>query len=285
MKQYLLTGSLLLSACCPTIVGPPGDASSIDWTPTERFDDESVIDCKGAKRGRLDIRKSNVTVKNCTIEGDVRVWGLARNASAPLLQDISRKVDYVSVIRKAAPAHTTIENCTITGTGTIPLYIGPGSTFTSVTNVKIGGVSTSTMVYLGAESYKTTISDSIIDATMSGREAVAIDASDHNIIRGTTITHSHGGIYLYRNCGEGGVIRHTTPSYNEINNNVFVGNGVAIWLGSREGNRCYCENDKGWPFGSSASDMDHARFNIVQNNQLGNGVVRMGIHSHPNEIQ
>lgn len=284
MKQYIALCALL-SACCPTITGPPGDASSIDWKAPEKQKNSSVIDCRGNKRGRLDIRKSNVTVRNCTIEGDVRVWGIARNANSPELKELSRKADYVSVVRAAAPAYTTIENCTINGTGIIPLYVGPGSTFTTVKNVKIGGQSKSVMIYLGAESYKTTIIDSTIDATQGNREAIAIDASDHNVLRGNTITHRDGGVYLYRNCGEGGVIRHTTPSYNTIESNSFLSDGVAVWLGSREGGKCYCENDKGWPFGSSASDMDHARFNVVQDNRLGGGVIKIGQHSHSNKVQ
>lgn len=285
MIRYTALCALFLSACCPTIVGSPGDASSTSWTPPERPKGGSVIDCRGNKRGRLDIRKSNITVKNCIIEGDVRVWGISRNANSPELKELSRKKDYVSVVRAAAPAYTTIENCTINGTGMIPLYIGPGSTFTTISNVKIGGQSTSTMVYLGAESHKTTIIDSTIDATNGNREAIAIDASDHNVLRSNTITHKDGGVYLYRNCGEDGVIRHTTPSYNTIEGNNFIGVGVAVWLGSREGGKCYCESDKGWPFGSSASDMDHARFNKVLKNKLGGGMIKIGIHSHSNEVQ
>ncbi len=276
---------LLVSACCPTIVGPPGDASSTRWIPKPREVIETTIDCHGEKRGRLDIKQSFVTVKDCIIEGDVRIWGMARNANDPSLKELSHKPDYVTIVRDAAPAHVTIENCTIKSTGMIPLYVGPGSTFTTVIGTKILGPSKSTMVYLGAESYKTTIVESLINATQGNREAIAIDASDHNVIKDNTIIHrSNGGIYLYRNCGESGVIRHTTPSYNRIEGNNFIGDDVSIWIGSREGNRCYCEDDKGWPFGSSISDMDHARFNAVLKNSFG-GAIKVGAHSHPNTIE
>lgn len=267
------------------MVGPPGDASSTSWVPKPREAQESVIDCHGNKRGRLSIRKSNITVRNCLIMGDVRIWGIARNASAPELKPLSRKSDYVSVVRAAAPAHTTIENCTIQSVGTIPLYIGPGSTFTTIRNSKIIGTSKSTMIYIGAETHKTTITDSLIDATQADREAIAVDASSYNVIKGNTILHRQGGVYLYRNCGEAGVIRHTTPSHNLIEGNLFKGSGVAVWLGSREGNRCYCESDKGWPLGSSASDMDHSRFNKVLRNQLGGALIKVGKYGRQNEIQ
>lgn len=283
--RNILPYAVLLSACCPTIVGQPGDASSIDWAPPEKLEGSSVIDCGGKKRGRLDVVTSNVTIRNCLIEGDVRIWGLARNASSSNLQELSRRQDYVSIVRAVAPAHTTIENCTINGIGTIPLYIGPGSTFTTINSVTVSGISEGTMIYIDAESHKTTIVSSTIDATGANREAIAIDASDHNILRNNTIMHKNGGIYLYRNCGEGGVIRHTTPSYNTIEDNGIYGDGVSIWIGSREGSRCYCEADKGWPFGSSASDMDHARFNVVQHNALGGGAINVGNYSISNTVE
>jgi len=41
---------------------------------------------------------------------------------------------------------------------------------------------------------------------------------------------------------------------------------------------------KGWPFGSSISDMDHARFNIIRKNSL-QGAIKVGAHSHSNTIE
>lgn len=286
MKKIILL--LFLVSCCPTISGPPGDASTLSWKPPKgTYVPETIIDCKGETReGTLNIRKSNTTVRNCKINGDIRVWGIARNANDPKLLKKSRiDKNYVSWVRDNAPKFVTIENTTINGTGTIPLYIGPGAVYTMVKNVKIIGYSKSTMVYLGAESHSTIIEDSFINAYNGLREAIAIDASNYNIIRNNTIQYAIGGIFLYRNCGEDGVVRHTTPSYNIIENNKFIGIGVSVWLGSREGNRCYCQKDHGWSFGSSISDMDHARYNKVVGNDLGNGTVLEGKTSHSNKIQ
>jgi hypothetical protein len=156
---------------------------------------------------------------------------------------------------------------------------------TRVENVTIAGPSTSTMVYLDAESYGTVFDNVDVDASEATREAIAIDASDHNIIRNTTITSVTGGIYMYRNCGEAGVVRHTTPSNNVIERSTFAGAGVAVWLGSREGNRCYCQEDAGYEYGSSISDMDHARYNTVRDNDVAGSVIYQGEYSHSNIIE
>jgi hypothetical protein len=283
-------GLLFLASCCPTIAGPPGDASSQNWAAQPDSTTPTVIDCKGGERGSLSIRKSNTIVRNCTINGDVRIWGPARNANNKVLLDRSRKSDYVTWLRNAAPTNVLIENTTIKATHTIPLYVGPGVTFTTVRNVKIGGTSASTMVYLGAESHHTVIENSEIDATQGKREAIAIDASDNNVISNNIIKYErgllyHGGIFLYRNCGEDGVIRHTTPSHNVITKNTFVGDGTAVYLSSRDGGgRCYCSLDEGYPLGSSQSDLDHARFNQVTSNKLGEGKIKQGKSSKHNTI-
>jgi len=79
--------------------------------------------------------------------------------------------------------------------------------------------------------------------------------------------------YLYRNCGEGGNIRHQTPHGNRIIHNVFnfgqaAGAAPAVWLSARNGQRSYCDQDRGYPFGSSASDLDHATGNLIEDNRF-----------------
>ena len=281
---------LLLPSCCPTLVGShPGDAGDLNWTkndlPTPSSTPPRIIDCGGKEIGSLGIRTSHTVVRDCIIKGNVRIWGPARNASGPKLVTQSRSPDYVKWIRANSPTGVLIEDTTIIATGSIPLYVGPGVTFTTLRRVSLRGPSSSTMIYLGAESYGTTIESSLIDAHQAAREAVAIDASSHNLLRSNAIQHNHGGVYLYRNCGEGGTIRHTTPSFNTIVDNVFTGDQIAIYVGSREGSRCYCQEDQGFPFGSSISDMDHARFNIVRGNALGEGRIEVGKHATDNQIK
>jgi hypothetical protein len=260
----LLPLVLLLAACSPAPGSiDPGDQGAIGWVPSERVVGP-VIDCHGGSRGSLQIRESGTTLRNCTIRGNVRVWGAGRNGSSQLLYDSSREADHVSATRAAGPSWVTIEDTTIIGTtGTIPLYLGPGVTMATLRRVRLEGHSVSVMMYLDAESHGTTTEDVEIDATDAGREAVAVDGSDGNDLSGLTIRHSgKGGIYLYRNCGESGVARHTTPSDNVIDATI-LGGGIAVYLGAREGRRSYCGEDRDGRYGSSVSNYDHARRNVV----------------------
>jgi hypothetical protein len=125
------------------------------------------------------------------------------------------------------------------------------------------------------------------------RESISIDGSDHNrIISNWFWALNRGGIYVFRNCGEKGGIRHTTPSHNHIINNVFPyekydGPNPAVFLGSRDGDppgfevdlpdppgvvidpwSNYCDDDAGFPYGSSADDRDFATHNVVMQNLI-----------------
>jgi len=86
-------------------------------------------------------------------------------------------------------------------------------------------VTNSVAVYLDAESYRNTLQGNSFHADHgagSQREVLAVDGSSNNLIMSNHFSSlQYGGIYLYRNCGEGGTIRHSTPSNNSIINNVF----------------------------------------------------------------
>jgi len=84
---------------------------------------------------------------------------------------------------------------------------------------------------------------------------------------------NRGGIYLYRNCGETGVSRHSTPENNKIINNIFYynkykGSKPSIYLGSWDGKQRYCDKDSDSDYGSGVSDLDYARYNVVMQNQI-----------------
>ena len=66
-------------------------------------------------------------------------------------------------------------------------------------------------------------------------------------------------------------MRHQTPQGNLIENNFFElkdlkPGSYGIWLGSRQGRRNYCEDDAGYPFGSSVDNRDFADHNSVRGN-------------------
>jgi len=213
----------------------------------------------------------SITIRDCHIIGNLRIWGMGSDGSYDDLRASSRQQGHVARTQAAAPTRITLDNLTITGRGSIPLYIGPGVTEVSFQNSTLNGTTTATAIYLDAESAHNRIENNRI-LTRTGREKIAVDGSAHNTITGNRFDlHGQAGILLYRNCGERGVIRHQTPSYNRIEGNSFTG---ASWLrprlvveNARNGRRSYCGDDAGYPFGSSIDDRDNATDNIIQNNR------------------
>lgn len=217
-------------------------------------------------------RPVDVSITNCTVVGNVRIWGMGAGGSMSDLKASSRTPGHTVAAQSAAPLNVVLERVRFRGVGTIPLYVGPGVTRTTVREAIFTGRSISTAVYLDAESAGAVIEDSLFDIR-TGREQIAVDGSGANrIVRNRFALGGRGGVFLYRNCGEDGVIRHQTPSYNQITDNDFSG---AFWLrpravvvGAREGNRRYCGDDAGWPFGSSADDGDGAVGNLAARNRI-----------------
>lgn len=215
-----------------------------------------------------------VQVKNCTVVGGTRIVGMGINGQAEAVRASSLSAGHTERAQAAAPSEISFERVMFQGRGTIPLYIAPGVTRTRVSNSKITGHSNATAVYLDAESAATELRHNTIDAH-TGRELLAVDGSAHNVIEDNRfVSPQFGGIYLYRNCGEGGTIRHQVPQFNQIRGNTFDyrnGGGwrPAVWLGSRAGWfgwRSYCDADAGYDLGSSRSNGDFADHNQIENN-------------------
>lgn len=250
------------------------------------------------------IPPQDITIKNCRIEGPVRIQGMAINGEDASLTASSRQAGHTERVQAAAPSGISLLNNDFVASGQIPLYFSPGVHHARLENSRFSGYSYSIAFYLDAESAYNTIKNNtfnvetrrqdtltnkalialhqldnwfdtdLVKGSQSYREQIAVDGSAHNLFAGNRFNRlEHGGIYLYRNCGEGGNIRHQTPTGNRIVNNVFYyrnfdGSVPAVWLGSRKGDRSYCDLDKGYPFGSSASDLDHADGNAVTQNQF-----------------
>ena len=223
-------------------------------------------------------RPENITIKNCNVIGSIHVWGMGRYHSDTDILLSSRLPDFTTIARNNAPRKVTLDRVNITAAGKIPLYIHPGVTNFQLVDSRMGGKSDSVAIYLDAESSGNTFRNNYIEVK-TGREVVAIDGSSYNkIVNNEFRELSDGGIYLYRNCGEDGGIRHSTPSHNTIVNNIFyydkyIGGNPSVYLGSRDGrtrkgNTGDCREDDGWPYGSSASDLDYARYNVVMQNQI-----------------
>lgn len=217
---------------------------------------------------------SGIKIENCRIKGSVRLWGMGKNGEEEDVRYSSTFSDHPLRIRNNAPSYVKLDNVTIDGTGRIPLYIAPGVNNVHVSNSNIKGKSVSVGVYFDTESSHNIIENSTIQTKTDSRELIAIDGSSHNKLFNNYLSSlNNGGIYFYRNCGEGGTVRHTPPEHNQIINNIFYyksywGWEDAIYLGSRNGLRTYCNDDSGYSFGSSISNYDYARYNVIAQNQV-----------------
>ena len=213
----------------------------------------------------------NVTIRNGHLRGCIRIFGLGRNGEAPHVRESSVREGHTERAQAAAPRQIVLENVQIEADRSIPLYLGPGVTGVAVRDCRFTGWTVSTVVYLDAESANNVLENCVFDVR-AAREVIALDGSARNLIAGNRFERADfGGVYLYRNCGEGGTVRHQTPRENRIENNNFNLSSLrpssyGIWLGSRQGRRSYCEADAGYPFGSSADNGDFADDNIVAGN-------------------
>ena len=244
----------------------------------EKADYETIkitksIDCAGeafnkGKITELQITASNVTIRHCKINGSIRTIGLGHNGEAPGVKASSTKAGHTERAQATAPKNTVLYAVTITGHGRIPLYLGPGTTNFTMYDSTIKSRSDSVALYLDAESGFNIIRNNTFDIAGASREIIAVDGSANNQILTNTIEQApNGGIYLYRNCGEGGTVRHQAPQNNLIAGNTINNTGgYGIWLGSRNGGRLYCNEDKGFSFGSSIDDGDFADNNTVRDN-------------------
>ena len=212
-----------------------------------------------------------ITVRNGKLRGSIRIFGLGVNGEGPKVRESSHREGHTSRAQAAAPRGMLLENLQIEANHRIPLYLGPGVTGVTVRNCTFTGWSASTTVYLDAESGGNRIENCTFDVR-AGREVMAVDGSATNmIVWNRFLQTGYGGIYLYRNCGEGGTVRHQTPQGNIIENNFFDlkdlrSGSYGIWLGSLQGHRSYCEDDAGYPFGSSVDNRDFADHNTLLGN-------------------
>lgn len=261
--------TLALASCTTTTPAPPAEIVQVTR-------DGASIDCNGElyRKGReveIQIKGPiSTSIRRCTINGSIRTMGMARTGEGRKLRASSRRPGHTARAQDAAPRDVLIEDVTLNPTRRTPLYIGPGTTRLTLRNSTLAGTSNLSAIYADAESAGHVITGNTIKTErLTGREAIAIDGT-----AGTTITKNriNGQAKLYRNCGEGGTIRHQTPSDNIITRNTFtdLGDRVPVAVNARdsEPDRSYCDDDSGYPFGSSADDRDGGKDNTIQPNKV-----------------
>ncbi|MDQ0455359.1 right-handed parallel beta-helix repeat-containing protein [Rhizobium paknamense] len=217
----------------------------------------------------------DIHIRNCKVYGTIQIMGMGPNGEAEEVRQSSLSQGHTQRAQAAAPSHILLENLTIVADGPIPLYIAPGVTHVEINHSTLTGHTKGTAIYLDAESGHNSIIANRFELGTRNREMIAVDGSAHNVITGNTfIDAGNGGIFLYRNCGEGGTIRHQTPQHNQISDNHFLYRDAvkprpAVWLGSKEIWRAlYCYQDPSLPFGSGADNRSFADFNTVTGNEI-----------------
>ena len=213
----------------------------------------------------------HITIKNATIKGALRIHGMAANGEGELLKQSSHRTGHTARAQQAAPHHIQLDHLQLIAGKHNMMYLAPGVHHVTLKNSHFFGKTPALALYLDAESAHNTIENNQFDVQTKTREVIAIDGSAHNIIRRNTfINPQHGAIYVYRNCGEGGTVRHQAPEYNQITQNYFqlsINSKLPlVWLASRNGQRNYCDADNGYNFGSSMNNLDLAKHNTVSQN-------------------
>lgn len=217
----------------------------------------------------------DITLKDCRIKGNIRIIGMGSNGEAAAVKSSSLTTGHTARANNAAPYNILLDNMNIESIVRTPLYLAPGVHHVTLQDSEIQGTSTSVSIYLDAESNYNRIINNYIHAD-GPREVMAIDGSAYNTIKENTFSAiNNGGIFLYRNCGEGGTVRHQTPSHNTIENNYFyynnyTGDNAAVFISSRNGNKSYCGEDNSAALAntSSTDDNDNASYNSVRYNQF-----------------
>lgn len=271
-KSDVVTKRLLLKGPAASGVRVNCNNATLDGRGINKGTD--MIRVYSAKVGDKWQRPENIQIRGCKVYGSARIYGMAKNGEGKHLRVSSKSLGHTQRAQQAAPKNITFDRMQFIGHGRIPLYFSPGVSFSRVTNSVFSGSSISTVIYLDAESYGNVIQGNKITTKTNKRELIAIDGSAGNkVVNNYLMNAERGGIYLYRNCGEKGTIRHQTPHKNQITNNAFQYKAgwyvnPSIWLGSRQGRRFHCREDRGYRFGSSISNRDFAQNNIIQNNQF-----------------
>lgn len=255
--------------------------------PRINIQSRSYLDGQGNTRWE---RPRDITVRNCTLQGNINVTGMG-GQNTPAVRDSSRtNANHTQLMRDAAPTHIVFDNLTVDPEGYIAAYLYMGTTAVTIQNSRFVGQGRSTVIYLDAESGQHQILNNRFE-TVPGREVIAVDGSSENRIEGNTFaTSPKGGVFIYRNCGEAGTVRHNEPVKNDLFGNVFQdASGLVvgwphIWVASRNGNRSYCEADAGYPYGSSVDNLDHAHSTAIKGNHFNAGALTVYLAAGPSYL-
>lgn len=222
----------------------------------------------------------NITIKDCEIKGSIRLIGMGSDAQDIDVKASSLTTNHTERSNHAAPHHIKLINLDIEAISRPPVYFSPGVNHVELKQSNLHGASDSVAVYLDAESNYNEILDNTVEVD-TAYQLMSLDGSAHNKIENNYfILNDNGGIYLYRNCGEAGTVRHQEPSFNRIKANYFTysnisennSNNPAIYISANNGQQSYCADDDEAQLNntSSTDDNDNAASNTIKYNQFLN---------------
>ena len=254
-----------------------------------------TLDCQGAQiasttrpRGihiiaPTDVALSDVTVRNCHIDGFLNSVKIERDG----FRELAEGVEYENAF-----SNIVVEDSTMRNSRGVGIFVDGYVTDVTLRRLHIEGTG-SAGIYLETGSKDNIVEDNqivnngyrengpdgqffeIAGATFwfwgPGREGIAIDGSRNNLIRNNYFTgNSAGSILLYKNCGEfPGSPRYFERRYGAHNNviegNTFVGEDNGVWIGSRMAENTFpmgCTDPQYTP----GYVLDHADDNTVRAN-------------------
>jgi parallel beta-helix repeat protein len=284
-----------------TLVKPTGNVHldpSCTWTRGVQISTSNVeVDCQGAhivttdRRYGIeivaptDVALTNVTVRNCRVEGFLNDLHVQREG----FRDLAPGVEYENGF-----SNILVEDSTFVNSRGVGVYVNGYVTGVTLRRIHVERTGSSG-IYLETGSTGTVVEDSTIVNNGyeengpsgqifslggidfwfwgTGREGISIDGSRFNTIRNNHFEgNSAGGILLYKNCGEYYLSRPDRwfdrrygAHQNLIEHNTFVGGGNGVWVASRMGQNTFpmeCSDPQYLP----GISLDSAKDNVLRGN-------------------
>jgi parallel beta-helix repeat protein len=275
---------------------------SCTWTRgVEILASNVTLDCQGASIAAPDRRYgvyihapadtplTNITVRNCHIEGFLNNFHIEREGFRQLAEGVeyengfsnitiedstSRNSRGVGIFVNGYVEGVTLRNLHVEGAGSAGIYLEAGS--------KNNVVEGCTIINNGFRE-NSPAGDPFTFGGVdfwfwgTGREGLSIDGSRFNVVRNNRFeSNTAGGIFLYKNCGEfvnsrpeRWFHRRYGADGNLIENNTFVNEDNGVWIGSRMGENVLPMECSDPPYFGSYT-LDYADDNVVHDNRFEN---------------
>ncbi len=287
------------------------------WTRGVRITASNVVlDCQGARlygpdrqRGveitaPTDTALSNITVRNCQIEGFLNNIRIIREG----FRDLAEGVEYENAF-----SNIVIEDSTLLNSRGVGIFVDGYVTGVTMRRLHVEG-SGSSGIYLEHGSKDSVVEDCDIvnngfgengpywqefDNTGlsgiwywgSGREGISIDGARFSTVRNNRFSgNAYGAIFLYKNCGEYVASRPERwwhrrygADGNLIENNTITGGRNGVWVAARMGENVAPMECSDPQFAPGYS-LDYADDNIIRNNVFQNVFYGVRVEDDDNQI-